>query len=132
MRFVRPRQLLLARQILLGTAIAAIAGCSLNVDVHDPTVIVKGGGDNQTAPANTQLTEPFTVLIADQFGQPVPHATVSWTIQSGGGSLSETSKQTDAGGVASVTYTTGPTPGTATIQARVGGVPPVLFTVTIT
>lgn len=132
MRFARPRRLLFSRLILVAITVAALSSCTLNVDVHDPTVIVKGGGDMQTAPANTQLTEPLSVLIADQFGQPVAHATVTWKIQSGGGTLSDTSKQTDEGGVSSVTYTTGPTAGTATIQASVGGVPPVTFTVTIT
>ena len=95
-------------------------------------MIVKQSGEPQTALANTQLTDPFKVIVVDQFGKPLVDVTVTWTILSGGGSLSETSNKTDEGGVSSVTYTTGPTAGTATIQARVSGVPPVVFTVTIT
>ena len=132
MRLARPRRLLAAR-ILSAVAIAFAAGdCSLNVGVDGPTVIVRYGGDNQIAPTNTQLTNPLTVLVTNQFGHSVRNVAVTWTIVSGGGSLSETSNTTADGGLASVAYTTGSTAGTASIQARVSGIPPVTFTVTIT
>jgi hypothetical protein len=86
----------------------------------------------QTAPANTQLPVPFTILVVNQFGEKLRNVTVNWSITAGGGSLSETSNRTDESGLSSVTYTTGPTPGTATIQAKVSGIPPLSFTVTIT
>lgn len=57
--------------------------------------------------------------------------TVVWTVLAGGGSISETSNMTVEGGVSSVTYTTGPTAGTAQIQAKVSGIPPGVFSVTI-
>jgi hypothetical protein len=133
MNLACPRSFLAARRILLAAAIMFTAGdCTLNVDVGGPTVIIKGNGDNQTAPTNTQLTEAFTVLVANQFGQPSADITVSWTILTGGGSLTVPSDKTDAGGVAKAQYTTGPTAGTATIQAKVSGVPSVVFTVTVT
>lgn len=133
MNLARPRSFIAARGILLGAAIAfAAAACTLNVDVGGPTAIIKGNGDNQTAPTNTQLTEAFTVLVANQFGQSMENVAVSWTILTGGGSLTVISERTDPGGVAKAQYTTGPTAGTATIQAKVAGVPPVVFTVTVT
>jgi hypothetical protein len=133
MKLARPRSFLGARRILFAAAIVLTAGdCTLNVDVGGPNVIIKGNGDNQTAPTNTQLTEAFTVLVANQFGQSLENVTVSWTILTGGGSLTVTSDKTDAGGVASAKYTTGPAAGTATIQAKVSGVPPVVFAVTVT
>ena len=133
MNLARPRSFIAARRILFGTSIALAAGaCTLNVDVGGPTAIIKGNGDNQTAATNTQLTEAFTVLVANQFGQSMANVSVSWTILTGGGLLTVTSDKTDAGGVAKAQYTTGPTAGTATIQAKVSGVPPVVFTVTVT
>src|SRR6476661_8026478 len=133
MKLARPRSFLAARLILLGAAIGLIAGaCTLNVDVGGPTAIIKGNGDNQTAPPNTQLTEAFTVLVANQFGQSLENVAVSWTILTGGGSLTVISDKTDAGGVAKAQYKTGATAGTETIQAKVSGVPPVVFTVTVT
>lgn len=133
MSLARPRPFSAARLILSAASIVfATNGCSLNVAVNGPTVIVKYAGDNQQAPANTQLTGPLTVLVANQFGQSMKNVTVTWAIVSGGGSLSETSNQTAEGGLASVMYTTGPTAGTATIQARVSGIPPVAFGITIT
>jgi hypothetical protein len=133
MKLARPRPFLAARRVLFAAAIVLTAGnCTLNVDVNGPSVIIKDAGDNQTAPRSTQLPEPFTVLVANQFGQSLKNVTVTWSILSGGGSLSETSNKTIEGGVSSVTYTTGPTAGTATIQARVSGISPVVFTVTVT
>ena len=133
MNLARPRSFLPARRILLAAAIVfCAADCTLNVDVGGPTAIIKGTGDNQTAPTNTQLPEAFTVLIANQFGQSMENVTVSWTILTGGGLLLVLGDKTDAGGVAKAQYTTGSTAGTATIQAKVSGVPPVVFTVTVT
>ena len=120
------RHLLFAAVIAIGTG-----ACSLNVEVNDPVAIVKTT-DNQTAPTNTQLNEPLSVLVTNQFGQPLANVTVSWTILSGGGTLSAESNRTDEGGVSRVNYTTGATPGTATIQARTSGIPPVTFSVTVT
>jgi hypothetical protein len=121
-----------ARHALFAAAVAlAVGGCSLNVDVNDPVAIIKTT-DNLTAPTNTQLTEPLSVLVTNQFGQPVANVVVSWTILSGGGALSAASNRTDEGGVSRVNYTTGATAGTATIQAQTSGIPPVTFTVTVT
>lgn len=133
MNLTRPRSFLAARRILFTAVIVLTAAdCTLNVDVGGPNAIIKGNGDNQTAPTNTQLTEAFTVLVANQFGQSMENVTVSWTILTGGGTLTVINDKTEAGGVAKAQYTTGPTAGTATIQAKVSGVPPVVFTVTVT
>jgi hypothetical protein len=133
MKVVRPRHFPLFRSIVfVAAAVFAASACTLNVDVNDPSVLIKHAGDTQTAAANTALPVAFEVIVLDQFGNSLKNVVVEWTILSGGGSLSETSNQTVEGGVSSVTYTTGPTAGTAQIQARVSGIPPVVFSVTIT
>jgi hypothetical protein len=132
MKLVRPRHSFVASRVVLAAATALVAAaCTLNVDVHNPGVLLKHAGDTQTAAASTALPVAFEVIVLDQFGNSLKNVTVEWTILSGGGSLSETSNQTVEGGVSSVTYTTGPTAGTAKIQARVSGIPPVVFSVTI-
>lgn len=132
MKLLRPRRLSKTR-ILFAGLIAVVAGaCTLNVDVNDPSVLIKHAGDSQTGPANTALPVAFEVIVLDQFGNSLKNVTVDWIVLAGGGSVSETSNKTVEGGVSSVTYTTGPTAGTAQIQAKVSGIPPVIFSVTIT
>ena len=132
MKLIRPHRVSIAR-ILFAVMIAVVAAaCTLTVDVNDPSVLIKHAGDTQTGPANTALPVAFEVIVLDQFGNSLKNVTVDWTVLSGGGSVSETSNLTVEGGVSSVTYTTGATAGTAQIQAKVNGIPPVIFSVTIT
>jgi len=120
------------RKLAMLITLVASTGCTLNTDVSDPAAIINFSGDQQSAPTNTALPTPLVVLVVSQFAQPLQDVTVTWTIASGAGSLSAASSQTDANGLASVTYTTGPTAGAAVIQARVSGVPPITFNITIT
>jgi hypothetical protein len=115
----------------LVTSVAA-SSCTLNTDVLGPAAIIKFGGDLQSAPTNTALPEPLAVLVVTQLGEPIHNATVSWTITSGGGTLDAPSTLTNENGVASVGFTTGPTAGPVVIQARVQGVPPLTFNITVT
>ena len=133
MKLVSPRRSFLARWTLFAAVIAiATTSCTLNVDVNNPAVLIKHAGDTQSGAANTARPVAFEVIVLDQFGNSLKNVVVDWTILAGGGSLSETSNKTVEGGVSSVTYTTGPTAGTAQIQAKVNGIPPVVFSVTIT
>lgn len=113
-------------------ALVAGSGCTLNTDVSGPSVVIKYSGDQQTAPANTALLLPLTVIVVNQFGGQVKDVTVSWVITTGGGALSAPATLTDESGIASVNYTTGPTPGQAIIEARVNGTLPLSFSITIT
>ena len=132
MKLFRLRRISIAR-ILFAGVIAVVGGaCTLNVDVNNPSVLLKHAGDSQTGPANTALPVAFEVIVLDQFGNSLKNVTVAWTVLAGGGSVSETTNKTVEGGVSSVTYTTGPTAGTAQIQAKVSGIPAVVFSVTIT
>lgn len=121
-----------ARVAALVIGSLAIDACTLDTDVTAPGAMVKYAGDGQTQPVNTELPTPLAVIVVNQFGERIKNATVTWSIQSGGGSLSATSTLTDEAGLASVTYTTGPTPGAAIINAQVHGLLPLSFTVTIT
>lgn len=64
-------------------------------------------GQGQVGAARAPLAAPILVQIKDKFGNPVPGAAVTWSILSGGGSLSAASVTTDASGQAQVTWTLG-------------------------
>jgi len=83
------------------------------------------GFANPAAVAGSILT--LSVKLGDAFGNAIPGKTVTWA--AAGGSISTTTGTTDAGGVASVTYTLGQDKGTYTLTATVDGVPPTTFTV---
>ena len=129
----RPRFSRAAHALFFAAAtIGSFGDCSLEVGTNTPSTMVKESGDTQSAAVNTELPVPFTILVVNQFGELLRNVTVTWTITAGGGSLTETSNKTNESGLSSVTYTTGPTPGAATIDAKVHGIPPLTFTVTIT
>jgi hypothetical protein len=128
MRLPTKRLRALGLVILFGAA----AGCSLNTEIVGVGQVSVFGGDNQSQPVNTLLPEPLSVLVLSQLGEPMENVTVTWSITAGGGSLSSNTSQTDVNGVASVSYTTGPTAGHATIVAQVNGVEPLSFDETIT
>jgi PKD repeat protein len=90
-------------------------------------------GNDQSAPVNSVLPDPLVVQVTDEFGNPIPNVTITWTAE-GGGSVSEASTQTGANGQASVTRTLGPVAGQQTTLATAEGLAgsPVTFTHTAT
>jgi hypothetical protein len=126
------RHALPPRRVGFVVALIAVTGCTLNTDVSGPSTVIRFSGDHQVAPTNTALPSPLSVIVVNQFGQQVKDVTVNWTIVSGGGTLGAAATLTDDSGIASVTYTTGATAGLVTIQARISGIPPLSFTVTVT
>ena len=88
------------------------------------TGIAPGGGTPQGAAVNTQFASPFSVVVTDADGDPVPGATVTFTAPSSGPGvvLSSTTAVTDANGVAKVTGTANGTAGSYVLTATVSGV----------
>jgi hypothetical protein len=116
-------------------ALIGAGGCTLNTDVSvGPAGLIKvPEGDGQSAAISTALPLPLSVIVVNQFGERLNTTTVTWTIMSGGGTLSAPTTVTDETGTASVNYTTGPTAGQALIRASVvNGSLLVTFSVTIT
>ncbi len=90
--------------------------------------IAPAAGDGQTATVGTVL-QPYQVLVNTDMGVPRADVTVTWVIQSGGGSLSSATSVTDAGGIAAVTSMLGTVAGPQLVRASVSGYDgsPVLF-----
>lgn len=88
-------------------------------------------GNHQSEPPNTLLPNPLVVSVKDQYGNLIAGATVSFTDNNAGGTLSSSSVVTNGSGRASVTYITGSRAGTVTITASISGLTPVNFTETV-
>ena len=83
--------------------------------------IAKVAGDAQTATVGATLLIAPSVKISDAFGNPVPNVLVTFTVASGGGSITVGSANTDATGVAKVgSWKLGPSAGANTLVATAG------------
>ena len=84
-----------------------------------PIILTGTAGNNQTGFALEPLARTRVQLLAAG-GQLVVGAPVTWTVLTGGGSVSQSTTVTDESGQASTVWTLGPTPGTQTLEARSG------------
>ncbi|HEY7481219.1 MAG TPA: Ig-like domain-containing protein [Gemmatimonadales bacterium] len=78
-------------------------------------------GDNQSGAAGSALPAQLVVVVVDANDTPVPGATVTWSVESGGGSVSPASGGTDAAGRAATTWTLGPGTGNQRVRASASG-----------
>src|SRR4029077_10656919 len=86
---------------------------------------------NQTVVAGTTLTTRPAALVTDASGNPVPGASVTFAVASGGGSGTTLTGTTNASGIATVGgWTIGTPAGSNTMTATVTGLTPATFTVT--
>jgi len=91
-------------------------------------------GNGQTAVAGSVVAIPPAVLVTDRFGNPIPNASVTFTVGAGGGTVGGPPQQTtNASGIATVgSWTLGTTAGQNTLTASSVGLSgsPVTFTAT--
>ena len=87
-----------------------------------PKTLVKISGDNQTGQTGKALALPFVVEVRDTNDDPIPGATVTFTVTGGGGSVNPESVQTNSRGRAWTRLTPGDTPGTNTVTVSVAGI----------
>jgi hypothetical protein len=91
------------------------------------STIIKVSGDNQTGSPSTTLPNPLVVRVLDATGNPLPGATVSFSVTAGGGSVSPGSVVSDSNGQASAMLTLGPSAGRDTVHATATGIGSVDF-----
>ena len=122
------------------TYVASLNSLSINAsEVVNPgspaTVTATGGGaGGQSIVIGGSYVYPFSVLVTDQYGNPVPNVTVSYTVPGSGasGTLSSSTATTNASGAASVTGTANGSAGSYIVTATVTGLTPATFAVTNT
>lgn len=96
-----------------------------------PASVVAFIGGGQTAQVGIPIPVSPTVLVTDDVGDPVQFATVTFSVQGGGGSLTGATATTDENGHAKPdAWRLGPLPGINSLRATVAGLTPVDFTAT--
>lgn len=88
-----------------------------------PTALAVTAGNGQTGFVTTPLSKDLTVAVTDANGLAVIGSPVVWTVNSGGGTLSDTTASTNAYGESTVTWTLGDTPGPQTVSVAAAGTP---------
>lgn len=109
-----------------------VVGCGDDTtQPEDDTRVVVQSGDNQSQTVGQALPSPVVVRVS-RGGANVDGATVSWSVTAGGGSVAPASSTTGADGLASATWTLGPSAGGNTLEASVAGADgsPVSFSAT--
>jgi hypothetical protein len=97
----------------------------------EPAALTIIAGDGQAAQVGTSLPTAPQVRVSDAQGNPVALVPVVFSVLTGGGSATQAETTTDGGGLASVgSWELGTTAGVNTLQASVGGLPPVTFSAT--
>jgi len=93
--------------------------------------MVANAGSGQTAAVGTAVSTPPSVLVTDDNDDPVPDVIVTFSVTSGGGSVTGAVDTTDATGVATVgSWTLGTSAGVNELAAASPGLSPVTFTAT--
>ena len=105
-----------------GTSRVIIFRAEATLPPSPPTTLSIISGDNQAGLTGEPLTNPFVVEVRDENGNPLEGVTVTFAVSAGGGSLSDTSVDTDANGLAQSILTLGGDPGTNTIEVTVEGI----------
>lgn len=108
-------------------------GCLGEGDLTEPHpyLLTTVSGGDQSVRAGAQASAPLVVRVFDQFGAPLEDVQVSWSVSTGGGTLSPTSSRTGSEGTTQTSYTAGSSTGQATIVASVTGIGSVVFVLTI-
>jgi plastocyanin len=110
-----------------GLVLAACGGGGDGGTGPNPNSIAVNAGNNQVGAAGAALAESLAVIVKDQSGAPLANVTVTFAVTAGGGSVSPTSRVTDASGIAKTRRTLGPNAGTQTASATAGSLAPAQF-----
>ena len=127
----RSGRLWTALTLVFAAMFVAACGETLNNGPQIASVaIVSGTG--QSGPIGSTLSQPFTVSVTDQNGNPVEGVAVSWRVTAGGGTITPSQNTSDANGIATATLRLGTTVGTNTVTASIDASTNVVFTATAT
>jgi adhesin/invasin len=131
---------LLGSKVGLQTLTASVASPALSLPLIATASLGSSGailalsGNNQTGPTGSLLASRLLAKVVDQNNNAVVGARVTWTVATGGGSLTQTAGSgiTNVAGVDSASWTLGSTVGLQTVTATVAGVGSIAFSATAT
>ncbi len=92
-----------------------------------PAALETATGGSQLGLAGSIASSPLQARVIDSFHNPVPGVSVSFSVISGGGTVSPSSPVTDAAGLVSAIWTLGTAEGVQSVRAQAGALS-VLFT----
>jgi hypothetical protein len=114
-------QVVEARAVDASTGAALVFGRFVATAVAGPPATLdKVAGDAQTEIAGAVLPDSLRVVSKDAYGNPVSNATVTWTVQTGGGALARATSLTTANGFASNSWTLGTGSDAQSVSATIG------------
>jgi len=116
-----------------GPGLSPLTSSTITLTAGAPFAVALDAGDGQSANVGTAVPVAPSVLVTDQSGNPVPGASVSFGVTSGGGSLSGSPALTNASGIAQVgSWILGPNAGANGLAATAAALPgsPVNFSAT--
>jgi len=118
----------------LTLGLGALCGCGSDTvsPVPNQRQFLPVGGEDQAAFILHPVPLPLAVMVKNGDGSAAPNINIDWAVKTGGGTLSSTRAVTDAGGIASVTWTLGYELGTQSVTADAPGlsVLPLTFSAT--
>lgn len=108
---------------IVGTTLPPRIIDTVTTSAGDAAVVRAVAGNDLSAEVGDTLTQAPVVKVTDRFGNPVPNATVTFTVTRGGGAVRDASVQTDSSGLASAgAWTMGAVAGVNYVVAAVTGV----------
>ncbi|MCE9603098.1 MAG: hypothetical protein K8S21_12915 [Gemmatimonadetes bacterium] len=112
-------------------ALAALLACAKDPGAPVPVAgIVVVQGDAQTAQAGRALPSPIVLRALDSTGAAVSGRTITLVIGTGGGTVTPTSSETNAGGEITAAWTLGPGATSQSLLASAPGLGPVTVNAT--
>ncbi len=108
--------------VIAAAQLALLAACG-ETTVNEPLAagtVAAVSGNGQVGVAGQALAAPVQVRILGSDAQPLPGASVTFTVTTGGGSVSPASATTDANGLASTSWTLGKTAGNNVLTVAAG------------
>ncbi|MGH9888314.1 MAG: Ig-like domain-containing protein, partial [bacterium] len=92
-----------------------------------PASIAAVSTDTLRGAVGAQVSLPLAVIVKNKAGEALDTVLVTYTVESGNGTLSGPTARTNATGQASVTWTLGSSVGLQTVTATIGALTPVTF-----
>ncbi len=115
------------------TALILGAACTSDPGTGPGLVILEAvAGAGQSGYVGATLPNPLVVRAVDNIGESVPGVTVTWSVLSGGGTVTPLQATTDANGMAAASYRLGGELGEQSARAYAGTAVPVVFDVNAT
>jgi hypothetical protein len=96
-----------------------------------PVAVTVESGNAQTVVAGATLSDSLLSRVVDQYGNAVPGAAVTWSVTSGGGTLTRTADVSTQTGMVSTKWTPAGTAGVAGVSVSGSGMTPAVFTATV-